>query len=66
MTEKPASKPGDALKQPVVCRGQWYESQSALARALGITQAAVSLHLTRGTIDRCGLRDGKRIRGNEA
>ena len=65
MNAKPANKPWVAAMQPVKCRGVRYASQSDLARALGVSNATVWKHLQSGTIDRCGLRDGKRLRGNE-
>ena len=64
MNRKPANKPWIAAMQPVECRGVRYASQSDLARALGVSNATVWKHLQVGTIDRCGLRDGKRIRRN--
>lgn len=52
----------EKTRQPVICRGVLYPSQSDCARAIGVTVATVQGHLERGTIDRCGLRDGKRHR----
>lgn len=46
-----------AASQPVVCRGTWYPSQAALARAMGVTHSAVWHHLAHGSIDRVGLRN---------
>ncbi len=47
-------------KCPVRIRGQDYPSQTAAARALGVSKSTVCLALDRGAIDRVGL--GRKVR----
>ena len=47
--------------QPVRRLGIDYPSQSALARALGVSHQTIAFHLNNGSLDRAGVRDGKRV-----
>lgn len=52
----------EKVQVPVLCRGVLYKSATECARALGVANATVYGALEAGSIDRCGLRDGRRQR----
>lgn len=47
--------------QPILYRGTVYPSKLALARALGVTHQTIAWHINNGSLDRAGVRDGKRV-----